>query len=84
LSNAGHAGVIAAGRNLSVLRRDRNSADYDFDNLLNKTIAASQVRAAHDIIRALGAAAVDPLKTQITDAIKVYERDVLRTVTWHP
>jgi len=84
LSNAGHARVIAAGRDLSVLRRDRNTADYDLDNPLSQPIAASQVRAANDIIRVLEAAALDPLMTQITDAMKIYERDVLKSVTWHP
>jgi hypothetical protein len=30
------------------------------------------------------AAAVEPIRTQITDAMKIYERDVLKDVTWHP
>jgi hypothetical protein len=27
---------------------------------------------------------VDPTRTLITDTMKVYERDVLHDVTWHP
>ena len=34
--------------------------------------------------RHLDAAAVEPVRTQVTDAMKVYERDVLHDVTWHP
>jgi hypothetical protein len=30
------------------------------------------------------AARLEPIRTQITDAMKIYERDVLKTVTWHP
>ena len=31
----------------------------------------------------LDAARLDPVRTQITDTMKVYERDVLKDVTWH-
>jgi hypothetical protein len=27
---------------------------------------------------------VEPTRTQITDAMKIYERDVLQDITWHP
>jgi hypothetical protein len=37
---------------------------------------------ARRIIRILDAARQEPLRTQITDAMKIYERDVLRNVTW--
>jgi hypothetical protein len=76
--------VKAAGGNLQTLRRNRNWADYDFDAPMDQASATVQLRVATDIIRVLEAAAQDPIKTQITDAMKIYERDVLKTVTWHP
>jgi hypothetical protein len=38
---------------------------------------------AEHIIQTLDAL-VEPTLTQITDAMKIYERDVLQNVTWHP
>jgi uncharacterized protein (UPF0332 family) len=84
LSNASAAAVENAGRNLQTLRRDRNRADYDLTHPLAQATAATQVQAAKDIVNALQAAAQEPVRTQIVDAIKIYERDVLKDVTWHP
>jgi hypothetical protein len=47
-------------------------------------LATQQLQAARSIIQTLDAARSEPTRTQITDAMKVYERDVLKTVTWHP
>ena len=41
-------------------------------------------REGQQVVRALDTAAAGPGRSQITDAIKVYERDVLHDVTWHP
>jgi hypothetical protein len=84
LSNCSHVDVKAAGGNLQILRRNRNWADYDFDAKMDQGSATAQIQVATDIIRVLEAAAQNPIKTQITDAMKIYERDVLKTVTWHP
>lgn len=84
LSNAGVGEVMAAGRLLNDMRRERNRADYDGHATLTQVTATQDVRFAEEIIRALAAAAVEPTRTQITDAMKVYERDVLRDVTWRP
>jgi hypothetical protein len=46
--------------------------------------AIKSVQRGEDIIRALDAAASEPTRTQIRDAMKIYERDVLHDVTWHP
>jgi hypothetical protein len=35
-------------------------------------------------IQVFEAAAIEPTRSQITDAMKIYERDVLHDVTWHP
>ena len=84
LSNSSHAGVISAGRDLKAVRSSRNWADYDLHNPLDQPAAAAQVQIAADIIRVLDIAGHDPLKTHITGAMKIYERDVLKTITWHP
>jgi uncharacterized protein (UPF0332 family) len=84
LANAGHADVEIAGNRLNHLRGERNAADYDEHRLFGQPLAARHVQMAEQIIQALDAAAVEPVRTQITDAMKVYERDVLQDVTWHP
>jgi uncharacterized protein (UPF0332 family) len=84
LSNAGHADVITAGGRLGGLRQERNRADYDDYRPVTQATATSNVLLAEEIIQALDAAAVEPVRTQITDAMKIYERDVLRDITWHP
>jgi len=82
LSNSGEPQVIGAGRELNMLRRDRNFADYDIDRDLDLPVAQSQMRAARRIISVFAAARVEPIRTLFTDAMKVYERDVLKQVTW--
>jgi hypothetical protein len=66
------------------LRRLRNHADYDIDRPLLQATALTQAQNARHVLQALDAAAQEPLKTQITDAMKLYERDVLKDVTWRP
>jgi hypothetical protein len=84
LTNAGHPAVQQAGAGLDGLRRSRNRADYDLARPLARAVALAEVQVAKDVIQVLDAAGQDPVKTQITDAMKVYERDVLQNVTWHP
>lgn len=84
LSNAGEVETATAGRLLGGLRQERNRADYDERRTITQATAIQNVRTAEDVIRALDAAAIDPIRTQITDAMKIYERDVLKDVTWHP
>ncbi len=84
LANAGHPDVELAGNRLNHLRGERNAADYDENRSVVQPLAARHVQSAEQIIQALDAAAVEPVRTQITDAMKVYERDVLHDVTWHP
>lgn len=84
LSNAGVPDVRNAGSLLNDLRRERNRADYDDQRAMTQAMALQHVRFAEEIIKALDAARVDPIRTQITDTMKVYERDVLHDVTWHP
>jgi hypothetical protein len=84
LHNCGNSIVQQAGADLQALRRQRNRADYDFQFRLLSTAAAPQARLADDIIRTLDSAVVEPVRSQITDTMKIYERDVLQHVTWHP
>jgi uncharacterized protein (UPF0332 family) len=83
LSNCQDPQVQKRGRQLIDLRRKRNRADYDLGIPISPTTAAGSVRDVEQIIQALDAI-VEPTRTQITNAMKIYERDVLRDVTWHP
>jgi uncharacterized protein (UPF0332 family) len=84
LSNAGEAAVEQAGRDLETLRRLRNRADYDDVPVVTQPQAAAAVRLAEGIVQGLDAARLEPTRTRARDAMIVYERDVLRDVTWHP
>jgi len=84
LFNSGHGNTRVAGRDLNDLRGERNRADYDDHLTITQAMANQNVQLAEQVIQALDAAAVDPIRTQITDTMKVYERDVLHDVTWHP
>jgi uncharacterized protein (UPF0332 family) len=84
LSNSGEPAVEQAGRDLDTLRRLRNRADYDSTPALTQSQAAAAVRVAEGIIHALDAASWEPARTRIRDGMVIYERDVLRDVTWQP
>jgi uncharacterized protein (UPF0332 family) len=84
LNNCGESVVEQAGRDLDTLRRLRNRADYDEFPPLPESQAAAAVQLAHGIIQVLDAARQEPARTRMRDAMIVYERDVLRDVTWHP
>ncbi|MHB1422279.1 MAG: HEPN domain-containing protein [Gemmataceae bacterium] len=84
LANAGHIDVQEAGNRLNALRRERNRSDYDAHLTVHQATARTHLQRAEEVIRALDAAAVEPIRTRITDAMKIYERDVLKDVTWHP
>lgn len=84
LTNCGHASVGLAGSDLNALRRDRNRADYDVEQPFAQQTALSHVQSARQIIQILDTARLEPTRTQITDTMKIYERDVLKQVTWQP
>jgi uncharacterized protein (UPF0332 family) len=84
LANSGHPDVQQAGDELNDLRRVRNWADYDVERDFPHTTAADFVQLAESLLTLLQTAAAEAgVRTQITAAIRVYERDVLREVTWH-
>src|SRR5712692_7297367 len=76
LANSGHPDVRNAGLDLSQLRQERNRADYDAHRNLGQGTAAKDLQTAQDIVRVLDAGRLEPTRTQITDAMKIYERDV--------
>ncbi len=84
LSNSGEPAVEQAGRDLETLRRLRNRADYDEVPALTQAQSTAAFRLAEAIIQVLDAARQEPGRTRMKDAMIVYERDVLRDVTWHP
>jgi uncharacterized protein (UPF0332 family) len=85
LTNAGHPDVQYAGLDLRHLRIARNRADYDLDLPFTQASAFAQAQTAADIIQLLEAVGADTVvRTRLTDAIKIYERDVLGEVTWRP
>jgi uncharacterized protein (UPF0332 family) len=84
LQNCGHPLVASAGMSLDRLRSERNRADYDLHRPVTQTSASSQIVAAERIILAFDSAVNEPTRTQVTDGIKNYERNVLRQVTWKP
>lgn len=84
LANGGDPQVQKAGMDLSNLRGRRNQADYDLARPFRQKITPPLIQIAEQIIQTLDQARQQPTCTQITDAMKVYERDVLHDVTWHP
>jgi uncharacterized protein (UPF0332 family) len=85
LANCGHIDLQRAGNRLNELRGMRNLADYDLDHPFVPFDALDQVRDALDILLLLETACTLPVTlARITDAIRVYERDVLGHVSWRP
>lgn len=85
LSNSGRPDVSNAGTLLNKLRSMRNWADYDFRQPLDGAAAIHHVGVAMDIVQLFHQLANEPaIFSRVIDAIKIYERDVLRQITWHP
>jgi uncharacterized protein (UPF0332 family) len=85
LANAGHPDVQRAGNDLNYMRRIRNQADYDLGRPFAQQTGIDQVQLATDVVQLFETLAIVPtVLGQVIDAIKIYERDVLRQVTWQP
>jgi uncharacterized protein (UPF0332 family) len=84
LSNCGEPAVEQAGRAMETLRRLRNRADYDEAPAVTQPQASAAVQVAQAVIQALDDARQEPARTRTTNAMIVYERDVLHDVTWQP
>ena len=85
LSNSADAVVDHQGAQLRELRHMRNWADYDLDRPMSHMEAGVLIRVADDIVEFFETLPTVPARLkQITEAIKKYERDVLKKVTWFP
>ncbi len=82
LSNCGDPQLVVAGQKLQDLRGKRNEADYDIDLPLPQANASPRLIAAGHVIQTLASGRVEPTRTQIINAMRAYERTVLRVVTW--
>jgi uncharacterized protein (UPF0332 family) len=82
LNNCGLGLIVTAGRTLHSLRTRRNHADYEVGQPFPTHLAAGAVADATDILQAFDA--LTPAeRTQVTDAMKLYEQQV-GDVTWRP
>jgi uncharacterized protein (UPF0332 family) len=85
LSNSNHPDVNDAGQALNDLRTARNLADYDLDVPVVSPDAIDHVQVAAKIIQLLDDLSKETtILARVVEAIKDYERHVLREVTWHP
>ena len=84
LANCGHARIQQGGAGLNTLRGVRNQADYDLHRPVTVQLAALHVRIAEQIVQALEHALQEPARSQVTMAMRIYERDVLKEQTWQP
>jgi uncharacterized protein (UPF0332 family) len=83
LHNSGHPDVQAAGVEMKELRARRNQADYLRTGTFPHVLAAEQVLAGLGVLELLESVqGSPPTLARITDAIRAYERDVLRFVTY--
>lgn len=83
LSNCGRGEVMEVGGTLQDLRRQRGRADYDMRWELDHKQARKLVADASDVIRVLDDLAASPaVLAQVVAAMRVYERDVRKEVTF--
>jgi uncharacterized protein (UPF0332 family) len=84
LCNAGHVDLAKAGRDLGRLRSYRNLADYDIDQPFDSQVGSRCVLLGDAIVQSFDDAARLPtVLARIIAAIRDYERDVLKQITWH-
>ncbi len=84
LANCGQGRTQQSGAGLNALRGVRNQADYDLHRPVTSRLAILHVRIAEQIVQSFFDALQDPVRTQVTDAMRIYERDVLKEQTWQP
>ena len=85
LCNSQHPLASQVGTALNDLRGRRNTADYDLDVRIVQSVAKASVSKAHDAVTLLTQLENDKtFLTMITDVIRIYERDILKTPTWQP
>ena len=83
LNNCNNAVVEDAARSLDRLRYLRNQADYEENQGFDAKTATHQIPIVQAVIQTLDNLTTAE-RTQIRDAMIIYERDVLQNVTWRP
>ena len=81
LENSGVESLASIGKDLSWLRSERNLADYDIHKTVVRSTAVRAVAASASMIDSLDRMSEADCR-QATEAMKTYERDVLRETTW--
>ncbi len=84
LANCGQARTQQGGAGLNALRGVRTQADYDLHRPVTAQLAALHVQIAEQIAQSLQDALQEPVRSQVTIAMRSYERDVLKEQTWGP
>jgi uncharacterized protein (UPF0332 family) len=82
LSNSGRSELVRAGQILQDLRGRRNIADYDRQRRVARPHADKAIADAREILSTIDTDLEAGVVKELTDAIKAYERDVLKEVTW--
>jgi uncharacterized protein (UPF0332 family) len=82
LANCGEPAIERAGQDLRQLQSARNKADYRLAQDVSQQQAQLWVVVARSLLPILAAALVEPTRSQVTAAIRDYERNVLGRVTW--
>lgn len=81
LENSQHASLKSAGSALVQLRRQRNRADYDVNETVIQRDAHAAIVRSSETIRLIDSLGPNDRQAAV-EAIKKYERDVLRESTW--
>lgn len=81
-SNCGHAELAKIGELLNDLRSERNVADYDIDQAFVSRRADEAIADADVVFSQLTRKLTAEEQSNLVAAIRRYERDVLRDVTW--
>jgi hypothetical protein len=75
--------VQQGGARLNSLRTERNQADYELMRTIHRSTIQALIQRAEQAILILEAAAHEPTRSQIRDAMKLYEQQI-NEVTWRP
>jgi uncharacterized protein (UPF0332 family) len=85
LQNCGDPALANAGQLLQGLRHERNTADYEPKFHFRPGMAPSSLRRAEHLIQVLDSSLGDLVRLSLVrNAIRLYERDTLKQVTWRP
>jgi uncharacterized protein (UPF0332 family) len=82
LNNGQHPSAERAGLDLDRLRSDRNAADYDLRSATSAAIVQRLIQVADRAMQALAELENEPSRSAVIKAMRDYERDVLKMVTW--